>query len=1402
MPKRFLKGKILLLIVFLFALIDIAASQSSPNFTALTTKNGLSSNMVSAILKDRNGLMWFGTSDGLDKFDGTNFTVYYHNTKNATSIPSNDILSMCEDRSGRIWIGTGSGGIVYYDRQHDSFIRYNVKDKLWPNSDRAYIRSMCEDHKGNLWIGTNEGGIRILNLHDLKVSKVLFNYIKAGQPNSFAILTMFEDSRHRMWIGTNYGLYLYNWNSGKFTFFYHSDKDSTSLSSSIIKSLTEDTHGNLWIGTMGGLNLLKPDGKSFRKFMHSEKTAGSISNDNIYVVAPAMNDKLWLGTEGGLNIFDLQKLTAVAIVPNRRNVFSLTDKSVRSIYIDNKGLFWLGTYQGGVNKYDKNLALFNLKQSNPFDPNGLSAPVVTSFAEYTNGNIFIGTDGGGLQLFNRKSELLQHYDIRSSIKKSGRDLTILSLKLDKTGKLWIGTYHDGLFRFEPSTGRYRQFLAGNRPEDINQNDIFCIEEDRRGNIWIGTNGNGINVYDPESQTFTKYNGPLHHPGIIDFPANGFIRSITETKQGDIWIGSFGSGISIFHPSDKTLSAYDKSNNNLSDDAVLSTFQDRRGDMWVGTNGGGLNLFDKQNKKFISYSEKDGLPNGIIFKILQDDSGLLWLTTDKGISSFDPATKRIKNFTGYNGAQESPFVFGAGLYSKAGELYFGGQEGFNYFNPSLLPSNRYIPSVLLTDLKVSNLTILPRENGPINEQIGIAKEIRLDYGQNFSISYVALNYTSPQQSLYSYKLIGYDKDWNYVGTSKTANYTNLDPGSYVFQVRASNNEGLWNNQVTSIRIHILPPIWRTAYAYICYSLLIIGAFFYVRNRSMRKIKMQFAVEQEKNRGKLMIQQERHEAERLHELDLLKIKFLTNLSHEFRTPISLILAPADKLLSMLKEEVTSKEVHVIKRNAKRLLNLVNQLLDFRKMEEHELKLNLASGDLIALIKEAVSSFQDLSEKKRIDLQFESERNNLYASFDHDKVERIVFNLLSNAFKFTYEGGSVKVHLFITEDTGKKERQLLCLKVSDTGIGIPPEKQKKIFERFFQHDNAVDILNQGSGIGLSITREFVELHGGSIKIESTPSKGSTFIVYLPVISIDNLIEASSASIANAPEEEEMDNHISIPDSAEQHEELLSPVLMPTILLVEDNDDFRFYLKDNLKAYYQIIEAANGKDGWQKTLSSHPQLIVSDISMPVMNGIELCKKIKSDKRTSHIPLILLTAITGEEDQIKGLETGANDYMTKPFSFEILNAKIKNLLLFNKKLKDTYSKQIQVTGEEIKIESEDARLLNDIVRYIEDKMNDPELSVEELSKHVCMSRGSLYHKLLELTGLSPVEYIRAVKLDRAATLLEKSDYNVTQVGYMTGFGTPSYFSRMFKSRFQMLPSEYLNLKRGKKNEIENKGDG
>jgi signal transduction histidine kinase/DNA-binding response OmpR family regulator len=701
--------------------------------------------------------------------------------------------------------------------------------------------------------------------------------------------------------------------------------------------------------------------------------------------------------------------------------------------------------------------------------------------------------------------------------------------------------------------------------------------------------------------------------------------------------------------------------------------------------------------------------------------------------------------------------------------FGGLEGINYFDPARFTINHNVPKVLFTDLKISNKSVIAGSDAPIQEHISIAREIKLDYKQGFALSFVALNYTMAKQNLYAYKLEGFDKDWNYTGTNNTATYTNLDPGHYTFLVKASNNDGIWNTSESSIAIYVRPPFWRTTGAYIFYVLAIAGLLLYSRYRVVSSLRRKFLLEQEKQQAK-----------RAQELERLKLKFLTNLSHDFRTPLSLISGPVDQLIEAEKAGPKLDKLYMVRRNAKRLLNLVNQLLDFRKMEEKELTLTLSKGEFVSFVKEVSESFRDLSERKHINFSFSSTIPRLEAMFDADKIERILFNVLSNAFKFTLEGGNISVVLEKKAINFDNKHEWVTLKITDSGIGIPPKTLDRIFDRFFQNDPSAAILNYGAGIGLSITKEFVRMHGGAIEVESEPGNGSTFTIHIP---LGVAPQTALAPPAPAPPLEPLAPSKKINGNGNGNG---NGKMLPMILVVEDNEDFRFYLKDNLRNHYNVIEAANGKEGWQKALAHHPQLIISDISMPEVNGIDMVKKLKADKRTSHIPVILLTVINGHQQQIEGLETGANDYITKPFDFAVLNAKIGSLLELKSTMQHTYAKQITVAAPEVKVDSTDEALLQDIVRFLEQNITNPQLSVERLSKQFGMSRSTLYTKMLELTGHTPVEYIRSFRLGRAAVLMEKSNMTIAEIAYQVGFTTPNYFARSFKQKFDMLPSEYM----------------
>lgn len=1327
--------------------------------------DGLSSNTVTAVLKDRYGLLWFATDDGLNKFDGTGFTVYRHQKKDSTSLKSNDVSALYEDRAGRIWVGTIIGSLHLYDRRKDSFIRVKTYHS---------INSICEDAQGEIWVGTTQGLVMI----DPRTFTIKTLTNTPGTPAQVAgkhIHRVFRDRNQQMWVGTSNGLFRFLSKQNRFISVGYRGTDGSGDGVDFVTAVGQDSTGQMWIGTQRGLFVLSEEGKAVRRFSYEPGNSQSISNNMIFAIGVQSRNEVWIGTDGGLNIIDTRAGRVAHHAPDPRRPFSITNKSIRSILPDPAGITWLGTYKGGVNKYDRNLTLFGLKRCDPYDPYGLSAPFVTSFAEHPDGRIFVGTDDGGVNLYDRRTNLFRKYPIHARNKAASSGLAVLSLKLTAPDALWIGTFQDGLFRLNPATGRYEQFTQGPEAGSLGNNNIFSLTEDKNGKLWIGTNGGGVNVFHPETGQFER----LFDPGISlpnrIIPLNAYIRDIVQDRHGKMWIASHGTGIAVYDPEKRVSTLLDRDQAALPSNNVLSLLEDSRGNIWAGTGGEGLALFDPKTRKFRTFGVDEGLSSGMINKVLEDAQGRIWVSTNEGISFFDIHKKKFTNYTAHNGLQNSTFALGAGLRASDNMLFFGGIAGFNYIDTRGLKMNQGYTPVILRELKVGNRTITSADSGMIDADISVARSIRLDYKQNFSIGFGALNYTNPEQTAYRYRLVGLQNEWQQAGNATSASYTNLSPGEYRFEVQASSDGSDWSSTPASVTVLVKPPFYLTIYAYIFYVLAPIAVVFLMRRRGIRKLHRKFREEQA-----------RREIERAQELDRLKIKFLTNLSHEFRTPISLILAPVETLLGQ--ESPHQPQISAIRRNAKRLLNLVDQLLDFKNLQEQELKADLRRADIVPFIRDACDSFSDLSQRKRIRFTFDSAIAHLLIDFDAGKMERILFNLLSNAFKFTPEGGEVALQLSCGTDDSRQN--WLYIRVSDTGIGIAPEHHEKIFDRFFQDDADASVLNQGSGIGLSIVKEFVQMHGGFITVGGNGDKGSVFTVGLPCETfLYNPVEIAPAdALPGIPQPQTASDQTSqIPQT--DFDDIPRNAL-PRILIVEDNAEFRHYLKENLETHYRVLEAADGKEGWQKALSHHPELIVSDIAMPEMDGLAMSEKIRADKRTSHIPIILLTASSGEEQQLKGLSSGANDYLTKPFNFEILNIKINNLLLLNRLLKDVYSRQIQMTGRDEAIESGDVKLLRDILSYIDDNLNSTQLSVENLARHVGMSRGTLYTKVLEISGQSPIEFIRSIKLEKAALLLEKSDMNVSQISYTAGFATPNYFTKSFKARFNMLPSEYKAMKR------------
>ncbi|EHQ24474.1 two component transcriptional regulator, AraC family [Mucilaginibacter paludis DSM 18603] len=1349
---------------------DAFAQHKDMHFTSLTSKDGLPSNTINAILKDKYGLIWFATDDGLTKFNGLNFTIYRHDDKDSTSLSGNEISSLHEDRAGRIWIGTNEG-LHLYDRQKNCFSAYRAKwmaDGLSSNN----VKNICSDSKGNIWIATL-GGVNMLDPNTKHITKFNENH---GAPTEIChgeVLSVYADSKEHIWVGTRNGLFRYHLRDKRFTAFKHLNDDPESICGDRIRAITEDKSGTLWFGTGSGLSSYDALHNRFHNIATKNNSDG-LSNNTVYCLNIGDQQSLWIGTENGLDILNIQTGKISHHYPVARDISSLSGSSVRSILNDRDGISWIGTFEAGVNKFDRNLTFFGLKKSNPYDEFGLTAPIVSALATGDKGDIYVGTDGGGLSVYHPETGLFNHI-LLNGMNAESANLKILALERTKDGNLWMGTYQNGLVKLDPLRGRTEHYLKGDGEKALNNNEIFCLKEDKAGRLWIGTNGGGVDVYDPRTGLFIKY-GPVAGRGIQYLQLNGYIRALEQDRKGRMWIGSYGTGVAIYDPLKKDFLALNLFNGTLPSNKINTFLEDHNGNMWVGSGGEGLIKVNADLKKFKLFSDKNGLPGGVVHKILEDQDGRIWVSTNKGISWLDPATEKITNYSSYNGVQNTSFKNGAGLITKDGTLYFGGGEGLNYVIPKSIKFNNRPPEIMLTELKIGDKTISGANQDVLDADISIAKTARFAYKENFSISFVALNFTSPQENHYYYRLKGFDKNWVNAGTKTTAYYTNLSPGQYTFEVKATNNDGVWSKKTASLEFNIAPPFWMSVWAYLLYIILTISSILYLRFRGIQKLKLEFKQEQAER-----------ESARLHELDGLKIKFLTNLSHDLRTPISLIMGPVEKLINHSPMDGDSMvQLKVVKRNARRLLNLVNQLLDFRKIEERELKLNPVMGDVIAFIREACESFQDLSEKKQIAFVIKSSIERLNIPFDPDKLERIMFNLLSNAFKFSSEGGKVMVVVYL-KNTGRNNLEnSLVVEVTDTGIGIKEESQAYIFERFYQSRALGAVADQGSGIGLSIVKEFVQMHGGHINVESVKGTGTTFHIELPF----RLEEMAINPSGNSMSQTDMLLPVAPMKEGAVEQEVNGDENLPLILIVEDNEDFRFFMRDNLQQHYKVIEATNGLEGWQKALACHPELIVSDVMMPYLDGLELSRKLKTDKRTNHIPVILLTASSGEAKQLECLKSGANDYLNKPFSFEILNVRIKNLLTLNRTLRKTYTKHIKFSTTELKVKSVNEIFLASVVKYIEDNLTNAQLSVEDLSRHIGMSRGSLYNKLLETTGLTPVEFIRSIKLEKAAMLLENSDLNIAQIAYTVGFATPNYFAKSFKSKYDMLPSEYLGRKR------------
>ncbi|HWK05157.1 MAG TPA: two-component regulator propeller domain-containing protein [Puia sp.] len=1384
----------LLIVLLLMVTIHPNPANGQPEatrkFSQLTTADGLSQSAVNCILKDKLGFMWFGTRDGLNKYDGHTFTVYRNNPKNSRSIPDNQIKCLFEDQQSNLWIGTLGGGLCIYNRNQDAFIRLEDMGIHPDFPINPAILSICEDHESRLWVGT---------FHELLLIDPNKKTIRHFQPDPHdpaslsnpTIQAIFEDASHNLWIGTSKGLDLWNPKDSTFRHFWHDDKDPRSLSSNLVKAITEDRHGRLWIGTDGGgLNVFDRKQGAFTCYKKDPTQKNSLSSNLITTLCRTDGNKIWVGSEDALDLLNVDSGTFLSYKKTLIGQGSLNNNSILSLQEDNNGILWVGTSAGGINKYDRNLFSFDCYR-NTSDPFSLSADMITSFAEDQQGDIWIGTDGGGLNRWERNNNRFFHYYPSPGNKNALGGSAILSLLISrKKDYLWIGTYGNGLNRLDLKTGRFQHYLSGTGPHDLSNASIYALLEDPQGNIWMGTNGGGVNVLHPPDGSITKH----RHTDDQDSLSNDFIRSMHQDRQGKIWIGTYSGGISVYDPVSGKFALYDKVNNNLSNQVVFSLCEDAKGNIWAGTMGGGLDWFDPKTHRFVTFNEENGLNNNIVNSIVEDAKGYLWLSTNKGISRFNPLNRTFRNYGVYNGLQDLEFIVGSGYRTANGRIFFGGVNGFNVFDPGAVRDNKIPPVSRLTGFLLFNKPVgIGEKNSPLKENIEDAKEITLTYDQSdFTIEYAALSYTVPSENKYAYQLEGFDKNWNYAGSERKATYTNLVPGRYLFKVRAANNDGIWNPKETTLTIIITPPFWKTWWAYGLYMLLI-ALILYIIYKDI--------ADKEKLKGQVRF--ERLTADKMQELNRIKLNFFTNVSHELRTPLSLIMDPLRKIIrEELPPEQVKKYSGLMYNNASRLMKLINQMLDLRKLEAGHAKLAARPANIVTATKNIATLFNIHAVERNIHYSITASTDNLPVWIDQDKFEKIIFNLISNAFKYTPDNGSISILISLANADSASGAQAspgyVTIHVRDTGVGIPAHLKDKVFEIFYQVEETSRFEHGSTGIGLALTKELVELHKGRIEVESELGRGSDFIIYLP-LGHQHLTQSEQSAIT------EPDIAPDPADPSSQDPEIIRPAdepelhleSTPLILLVEDNKDLREYLKEELGQFYKVDYAPNGSIGYEKAVTLIPDLIISDIMMPEITGLQLCEKIKTDERTSHIPVILLTAKQAEAHQIEGYSAGADAYIPKPFNTELVLARIRNLLASRKKLRELYGKEPvsddqgglaghAPSSPDLEMNPLDKEFIDKAIRIVKDNLADITFDIDILSAKLKVSRRQLYRKLKALTDQTAHDFVTTIRLKKAAELLVTGEYSIAEVAYKVGFSEPANFSRSFTRQFGKSPKKYI----------------
>lgn len=1365
-------------IIFLLCIIPLntAGQSQSINFKNYSVRDGLSHTKVNSICQDKHGLMWFGTEAGLNKFDGLVFHKYYSTYDSPSGLSGSNIEIIFNDGHGNLMIGTDQG-LDVYNYENDSFEKFWFLSNDTLKHTQKRITSLALDLDGSLWVGTVEG---LILFESIDFSESItddpdshdFRYTYTGRIEGLTdefINCISRDNQGNMWIGTILGLNVYTRHNRKIMHFHHEPDDPMSLSHDYINEIFQSSDNSIWISTQrGGLNRLFQDSLGnykFRHYLHNPDNEFSISNNTVRDIIELEKGYLWIATFNGLNIMDIHSERFIQHYPDPDNPNSLSFKSITSIYKDQHGAVWLGTYYGGIDYYDPRLNYFASYRNNKYDLESVSFNVISSMIEDENGLIWVGTEGGGLNWFQKSEEKFARVKSIYVDEIDFSEMIISALLFDRDGEIWIATHRHGLHIINQKNKSHRELILPEQRPFISDriNVTYALYQDNLDRIWIGTHGKGIFVYDKSINHFKFY---LHDEANETSISSDIINAFLEDSSGNIWIAT-NDGLNIFYPSPGGFQRISVQNSDSLEHHVIVNclFQDSKARIWAGTFGEGLFLLDKEKMKLVLFMDSELAEAKVIYGIEEDYNGSLWITSNQGIYQYSPSGI-TRNFDIHDGILSNQFSRNSILRCSDGDILFGGVNGLNSLDPEAVGMNELIPEIYISNLFINNRVVKPHEkSSPLPGHVNETSEIKLNHKQNdFGFEFVALSYIQPEKNRYRFMLDGFDNDWIEMGSeNRRINYSNLKPGDYTFKVHASNNDGVWTPKPRTIAIHLKPAPWRTWWAMSLYIIIFFSLTILFLNLFSRKRKIQHELEIE-----------RFEKNKISEINQMKLQFFTNISHEIRTPLTMIISPLEKILKENRDTSLQKQLMYIQRSVQKLFDLINQLLDFRKVESNKLELHAEYFDLNEILEQIAEHFEEFCQNEGIRFIPDLDHLPVLAFLDRQKFEKIIWNLMSNAVKFTNPGGSIWFKCRVFND-------IILLDVKDNGIGMPRNIQQKIFEQFYQAEvEGTEI--KGTGIGLFLANKYVELHGGKIFVESEPRKGSLFRVELPVSVSRDIQYPDTKPVTVYDEKKSRDEQVAKPL---QRSLDASDAKLPLLLVVEDEQDIREYLTEMFSEDFRVISASDGMAGYKLARQKLPNFIISDFKMPEMDGIEFCDKIKSNLKTSHIPFILLSAYNAIENKISGLEKGADDYIDKPFQVDILKLKVKNILKARQDVIYKYKRQFLLDPEEISQSPVDRSFLARAQEVVMKHYESPDFNPEMICRELNISRTTLHVKLKALINQSASEFIKTVRVRAAIKLLKENKYRISEIAYATGFNSPHYFTYSFKQVTGLTPSEF-----------------